>query len=125
MKFKPAACIDSISCKDPSLSRKAVAGVAKSMLMRTDADERHQNVFQLPSQGEMTRAWGDNSTELWVKASQSLPQEVLKFVLIPLSIPFQQMPTYTCRVKRPSMVALFARGFNKHYPTFSRAPEGQ
>ena len=81
MKFKPAALIDSISCENPSLSRKAVTGVAKAVLMRTEADERHQNLSQLPSQGEMTRSWGDNSTELWVKASQSLPPEVLKFVL--------------------------------------------
>ena len=53
----------------------------KVILAEEEVDKRHQDLCQLPAQGEMARSWEETSPVLWVKAVQGLPPEPLKFAL--------------------------------------------
>ena len=81
MKFKPAVVVNDILISDPSQNRRTLAGAAKTLLVEEEADERHQQLCSLSTQGEMARQWRENSPELWVRAVQGLPPEPMKFAL--------------------------------------------
>lgn len=81
MKFKPASLVDSVIRSGQLQNQQALKRVTKAILQEEEDDERHQKLCQLPSQGEMARAWDENSPELWVRALQGLPPEAHKFVL--------------------------------------------
>ena len=81
IKFKPATFVDAILMEDRSQSRQALRRATKTLLQKDEADERHQQLCQLPAQGEMARSWEEKSPNLWVKAVQALPPEPLKFAL--------------------------------------------
>ena len=81
IKFKPATLVDTILAEDRSRSRQALRRATKTLLQEDEADERHQQLCQLPVQGEMARSWEQKSPNLWVKAVQALPPEPLKFAL--------------------------------------------
>ena len=81
MKFKPATLVDSVLSNHPSQSRRTLTGATKTLLVEDEVAQRHQDLCLLPSQGEMTRCWEENSPQLWVKAIQGLPPEPLKFAL--------------------------------------------
>ena len=53
----------------------------KSLLAEEEDDLQHQSLCQLPAQGEMTRAWGESSPDLWVRSVQELPPAAMKFSL--------------------------------------------
>ena len=79
MLLKPAALVDEIISAAPTQSRWALSGTVKTLLAEEEADTRHQQLSGLPRQGEMSRLLEGNSPELWVKAVQVLPPEVMKF----------------------------------------------
>jgi len=81
LKFRPASLVEAIISQDHSRSRQALRRVTKAIITEEDDEEKHQQLSQLPAQGEMVRAWNENSPELWVRAVQGLPPEPLKFVL--------------------------------------------
>ena len=81
IKFKPATLFDTILAEDHSQSRQALRRATKTLLQEDEADERYQQLCQLPVQGEMARSWEEKSPNLWVKAVQALPPEPLKFAL--------------------------------------------
>ena len=64
-----------------SQSRRTVSRAAKTIIAEEEGDKRHQDLCQLPAQGEMARSWEKSSPDLWVKAVQGLPPEPLKFAL--------------------------------------------
>ena len=78
MKFRPAVLVDRHLHAGYSQSR---IGAVKTTLREDEADERHERLCQLPSQGEMARTWEGKSPDLWVKAVQGLSPEPLKFAL--------------------------------------------
>ena len=53
--------VENIISEDPSQSRWALTGAAKTLLAEDEVSERHQQLCQLPTQGEMART---NSPEL-------------------------------------------------------------
>ena len=81
VQFKPAALVDEIRSVDPTQSRQTLSRATKTLLAEEEADTRHQQLCKLPTQGEMARQWEGNSPDLWVKAVQELPSEVMKFSL--------------------------------------------
>ena len=81
MKFRPAVLVDSIRTQDHPQSRRALTGAVKTLLAEDEDEGLHLSLCQLPAQGEMARAWEDNSPVLWVRAVQQLPPEPLKFAL--------------------------------------------
>ena len=81
MKFRPAVLVDSIRTQDHLQSRRALTGAVKTILAEDEDEGLHLSLCQLPAQGEMARAWEDNSPVLWVRAVQQLPPEPLKFAL--------------------------------------------
>ena len=83
LKFRPAAMVNSILTQEPSKSRRALTGAAKTFLAEEEDEERHQALCQLPAQGEMARVWGNtcSSQVLWARAVQDLPPEPMSFVL--------------------------------------------
>ena len=78
-KFRPAMLIDDLRSADHAQSRRALSGAAKTMISEEEANQNYLHLSQLPAQGEMARSWGDTSPELWVKAVQGLPPDVMKF----------------------------------------------
>ena len=81
MKFKLAVLVNSIRQQQPSQSRQALKGAVKSLLAEEEDLVLHHTICQLPAQGEMTRAWEESSSTLWVRAVEVLPPEPMKFVL--------------------------------------------
>jgi len=81
MSFRPAMLVDELLPEDRSQNRKSLTRAVKTLLREDEADERHQQLCQLPAQGQMAREWEENSPELWVKAVEGLPPEPLKFAL--------------------------------------------
>ena len=81
VKIKPAVLVDEIRAQDPSRKRQALAGAAKSLLAEEDVEGRHEHLCNLPTQGQMARCWEGNSPELWVRAVEGLPPELMKFAL--------------------------------------------
>ena len=79
-KFKPAMFVDDLRI-DRAQTRRALSGAVKTLLAEEEADQNHLHLCQLSSQREMARAWGESSPQLWVKAVQSLPPEVMKFAI--------------------------------------------
>ena len=76
LKFRPAASlVETIISQDHFRSRQALT---KAIITEEDDEERHKQLSQLPAQGEMVRAWNENSPELLVRAVQGLPPEPLK-----------------------------------------------
>ena len=73
LKFKPAVLVDSIKTQDHPQSRRALSGAIKTLLAEEEDDGLHLSLCQLPAQGEMARAWGESSPDLWVRAVQQLP----------------------------------------------------
>ena len=71
VKFKPAVLVDSIRAQHPSKSRQGVAGMAKRLLVEEEAEERHEQLCRLPTQGAMARRLEGSVRELWVTAVQS------------------------------------------------------
>ena len=103
MKFKPAVEVDNIQSEDPSQSRRAIAGAAKNLLSEEDAEQRHGELCILPTQGDKARRLVGCGAELWARAVQCLPLEPMKFALMPPSIPFLPMPTFTLGVRSLQM----------------------
>ena len=81
MKFKPAVLVNSIRAQHPSKCRQGVAGMAKRLLVEEEAEERHEQLCRLPTQGDTTRRLEGTVRELWVTAVQRLPSEAMKFAL--------------------------------------------
>ena len=81
LNFRPASLANSTICQNQHLSRKALKRGVQTIVQTEEVEERHKQLCQLPAQGEMARAWDENSPELWVRALQDLPQEPYKFVL--------------------------------------------
>ncbi|CAI8036211.1 hypothetical protein GBAR_LOCUS20310 [Geodia barretti] len=79
-KFKPAMFVDDLHI-DRAQTRRALSGAVKTLLAEEEADQNHLHLCQLSSQREMARVWGEYSPQLWVKAVQSLPPEVMKFAI--------------------------------------------
>ena len=50
-RFKPAVFVNEIRAVDPSKSRQALAKTVKSLLEEEDAEQRHEYLCSLPSQG--------------------------------------------------------------------------
>ena len=64
-RFKPAVFVNDIRALDPSKSRQALAKNVKSLLEEEDAEQRHEHLCSLPSQGEMTpQCWEGNSPQV-------------------------------------------------------------
>ena len=81
IKFRPAVLVNSITTQDHPQSRRALSSAVRTLLAEEEVDGLHNSLCQLPAQGEMARAWGESSPDLWVRAVQQLPPEPLKFVL--------------------------------------------
>ena len=81
LKFKPATFVHDLLPETQSQSRCALSGAAKTLISEEEADHQHQHLSQLSAKGEMARSWGDSSPQLWVKAMQGLPLEVMKFTI--------------------------------------------
>ena len=80
-KFKPATLVDDLRAQDPPKTRKGLARAAKAFLATEKADERSEQLCSLPVQGDMARRFEGNAAELWVRAVQDLPSDVMKFAL--------------------------------------------
>ena len=80
-KFKPATLVDDLRAQDPPKTRKGRARAAKAFLATEEADERSEQLCSLPVQGDMARRFEGNAAELWVRAVQDLPSDVMKFAL--------------------------------------------
>ena len=81
LKFTLASLVEAIISQDHSWSHQALRRVTKAIITEEGDEEKHQQLSQLPAQGEMVRAWNENSPELWVRVVQGLPPEPLKFAL--------------------------------------------
>ena len=81
LKFKPATFVHDLLPETQFQSRRALSGAAKTLISGEEADHQHQHLFQLSAQGKMARSWADSSPQLWVKATQGLPPEVMKFTI--------------------------------------------
>ena len=75
MKFKPAVVVNSIHQQQPYQSVKALKGAVKLLLAEEEDSVLHHTNCQLPAQGQMTRAWEESSTTLWVRTVEVLPPE--------------------------------------------------
>ena len=95
--------MDSIISRDPSRSQQALQRTAKSFLQSEEDDERHEQLFQLPAQGLMSRAWDNKSPELWVKALQGLPLSLTSLLSVPLLTHCQQMLIFKLGGRRAVM----------------------
>ena len=73
--------VDNLRSADRAQSQRALSGAAKIMLSEEEANQHYSHLSQLPAQGEMARSWGEISPELWVKAVQGLPPDVMKFAI--------------------------------------------
>ena len=79
--FKPAMFIHDLLPQTQSQSQRALSGAAKTLISEEEADQQNKHLSQLSAQGKMARLWGDSSPQLWVKAMQGLPPEVMKFTI--------------------------------------------
>ena len=78
-KFRPAKLVDELRPVDHVQSRHTLLAAVKTAVSEEEANQLHLHLCQLPAKGEMARAWGETSPQLWAKALQDLPQEVMKF----------------------------------------------
>ena len=82
VKFKSAVLVDSIRAQHPSKRRQGVAGMAKRLLVEEEAEERHEQLCRLPTQGAMARkagrqclrAVGDGCAETPFRGHEVCPQ---------------------------------------------------
>ena len=81
MRFKPASLVKFIIQQSSGSSHRAVKRAVKSHLTEEEVDYRHQCPCQLPTQGEMARAWEESFPAWRVVAVQTLPPEPMKFAL--------------------------------------------
>ena len=111
--------MDSIKTQDHPQSRRALSGVVKTLLAEEEDDGLHLSLCQLPAQGEMARAWGESSPDLWVRAVQQLPPEPLKFVLNSSHNTLPTHPIFTCGERRLLTSPPYAESQVKLSPTSS------
>ena len=79
--FKPAVMVDEIKSQDPTKGGKALARTAQALVAEEDANQQHEHLCPLSSQGGMARCWVGKFPQLWVRAVQNLPPELMKFAL--------------------------------------------
>jgi hypothetical protein len=63
-EVQPAVLVNSIRAQHPSKSRQGVAGMAKRLLVEEEAEERHEQLCRLPTQGAMARRLEGSVCEL-------------------------------------------------------------
>ena len=79
LSFRPAVMADDIRSAYGNANRKQLSTAAKLLLAEEEATTLLQRLSSLPTQGEMTRQWKENSPAIWVKALQMLSSEAMKF----------------------------------------------
>jgi len=80
-KFLPAVVVQQVMQTDPDRSRPALVAAAKGFIRAEENDIRCEQLHNLPKQGRMLGPAPLDSAGTWSIAIQSLPQNLLKFVL--------------------------------------------
>ena len=80
-RFKASVAVQEVMMMDPDFTRRSLSARAKGYVQASDDDDRLDNLRRLEKEGQMSRLSTPQAAEIWAKAVESLPDEILKFSL--------------------------------------------
>ena len=80
-KFKASVAVQEVTMMDPDFTRRSLTARAKGYVQAADDVDRLDNLQRLEKEGQMSRLSTPQVAEIWAKAVESLPDEIMTFSL--------------------------------------------
>ena len=80
-KDKASVAVQEVMMIDPDFISRSLFARARSYVQETDDDDWLDNLQRLEKEGQMSRLSTQQAAEIWDKAVESLPDEIMKFSL--------------------------------------------
>ena len=80
-KFKASVAVQEVMMLDPDFTRRSLTARVKGYVQAADDVDRLDNLQRLEKEGQMSRLSTPQAAEIWAKAVERLPDEIMRFSL--------------------------------------------